>query len=290
MFIAGGISAALFHREKTGEAVELDVSLLSTAWWASGRADGAVAETGVDHAQRRCRVPAAPRAIRSWAIIRTSDGGTINLCTIAYQEVHRRNDRMRLRLLRLRQRRLDGRLHPRRHAARGRSAGRHQSALQEQSRRHVHRRDRESRTPGRGVGVRRLRRRLQQRWLRGSLLHVLRPEPAVSQQRRRDLHRRDESGRALEPSAAMGSRLQLPRLRPRRTPRSLRLELRPVLVRACAGAGREQQLQLEGDSGALRSARPSARPAFAVSQQRRRDVHGRDRTCRHHRRRRRATA
>jgi crotonobetainyl-CoA:carnitine CoA-transferase CaiB-like acyl-CoA transferase len=36
MNIAGGISAALFHRERTGEAVELDVSLLSTAWWAGG--------------------------------------------------------------------------------------------------------------------------------------------------------------------------------------------------------------------------------------------------------------
>ena len=36
MNIVYGISAALFHRERTGEAVELDVSLLSTAWWAAG--------------------------------------------------------------------------------------------------------------------------------------------------------------------------------------------------------------------------------------------------------------
>src|ERR1043166_9631977 len=36
MFIAGGISAALYHRERTGEATELDVSLLSAAWWAAG--------------------------------------------------------------------------------------------------------------------------------------------------------------------------------------------------------------------------------------------------------------
>ena len=35
MNIAGGISAALFHRERTGKAVELDVSLLSTAWWSA---------------------------------------------------------------------------------------------------------------------------------------------------------------------------------------------------------------------------------------------------------------
>jgi len=36
MNIAGGISAGLFHGERTGEAAELDVSLLSTAWWAAG--------------------------------------------------------------------------------------------------------------------------------------------------------------------------------------------------------------------------------------------------------------
>src|SRR3984957_4115395 len=33
MNIAGGISAALLHRERTGEAIELDVSLLSTTEW-----------------------------------------------------------------------------------------------------------------------------------------------------------------------------------------------------------------------------------------------------------------
>jgi crotonobetainyl-CoA:carnitine CoA-transferase CaiB-like acyl-CoA transferase len=33
MFIAGGIAGALFHRERTGEAVEVDVSLLGTATW-----------------------------------------------------------------------------------------------------------------------------------------------------------------------------------------------------------------------------------------------------------------
>ena len=39
MNIAGGIAAALFYRERTGEAVEVDVSLLSTAWWAAGGVD-----------------------------------------------------------------------------------------------------------------------------------------------------------------------------------------------------------------------------------------------------------
>ena len=46
MFIAGGISAALLHRERTGEALELDVSLLSTAWWAAGASVTQGMETG----------------------------------------------------------------------------------------------------------------------------------------------------------------------------------------------------------------------------------------------------
>jgi crotonobetainyl-CoA:carnitine CoA-transferase CaiB-like acyl-CoA transferase len=33
MFIAGGISGALYHRERTGEGLEVDVSLLGTAAW-----------------------------------------------------------------------------------------------------------------------------------------------------------------------------------------------------------------------------------------------------------------
>ena len=36
--IAGGIAAALLHREKTGEAIEVDASLLSTGMWAAGAA------------------------------------------------------------------------------------------------------------------------------------------------------------------------------------------------------------------------------------------------------------
>ncbi len=46
MNIAGGISAALFHRDRTGEAIELDVSLLSTAWWAAGSAIDLFIEAG----------------------------------------------------------------------------------------------------------------------------------------------------------------------------------------------------------------------------------------------------
>ncbi|MEZ5744125.1 MAG: CoA transferase [Sphingomonadaceae bacterium] len=36
--LAGGIAAALLHRERTGEATEVDVSLMSTAWWSCGQA------------------------------------------------------------------------------------------------------------------------------------------------------------------------------------------------------------------------------------------------------------
>jgi crotonobetainyl-CoA:carnitine CoA-transferase CaiB-like acyl-CoA transferase len=38
MTIAGGIMGALFHRERTGEAITVDVSLLSTGIWAMGQA------------------------------------------------------------------------------------------------------------------------------------------------------------------------------------------------------------------------------------------------------------
>src|SRR3954447_3844072 len=40
MTIAGGIMGALFHREKTGHATVVDVSLLSTGLWAMGQAIG----------------------------------------------------------------------------------------------------------------------------------------------------------------------------------------------------------------------------------------------------------
>src|SRR5207245_936646 len=37
MTIAGGIMGALFHRERTGEATTVDVSLLGTGMWAMGQ-------------------------------------------------------------------------------------------------------------------------------------------------------------------------------------------------------------------------------------------------------------
>ena len=82
MFIAGGISGALFHRERTGEALELDVSLLSTAWWASGALISQVMETGV---MMRNAMPTSGGSLRNpfQGNFRTSDGGTINLCILS---------------------------------------------------------------------------------------------------------------------------------------------------------------------------------------------------------------
>ena len=82
MFIAGGISAALYHREKTGEAAELDVSLLSTAWWASGALISQVMETGVLSGNSMPKSGGSP-VNPFMGNYRTSDGGTINLCTIS---------------------------------------------------------------------------------------------------------------------------------------------------------------------------------------------------------------
>jgi crotonobetainyl-CoA:carnitine CoA-transferase CaiB-like acyl-CoA transferase len=81
MFIAGGISAALLHRERTGEALELDVSLLSTAWWAAGASVTQGMETG--EVMRNSLPGSAPSVNPFMGNYQTSDGGTINLCIIS---------------------------------------------------------------------------------------------------------------------------------------------------------------------------------------------------------------
>lgn len=81
MNIAGGISAALFHRERTGHASEVDVSLLSTSWWATGAGVDQVIETGIVP-RARIPVPGASRNNPFLGNYVTSDGGTINLCTL----------------------------------------------------------------------------------------------------------------------------------------------------------------------------------------------------------------
>jgi crotonobetainyl-CoA:carnitine CoA-transferase CaiB-like acyl-CoA transferase len=88
MFIAGGISAALFHREKTGEAVELDVSLLSTAWWASGALLAQVMETG-QYSPNSMPKSGGVSVNPFMGNFRTSDGGWINLCILSPSNVIR---------------------------------------------------------------------------------------------------------------------------------------------------------------------------------------------------------
>jgi crotonobetainyl-CoA:carnitine CoA-transferase CaiB-like acyl-CoA transferase len=82
MFIAGGISAALLHRERTGEAAEMDVSLLSAAWWSAGALISQVMETGI---MTRNGMPSSGGSARNpfMGNFRTSDGGTINLCMVS---------------------------------------------------------------------------------------------------------------------------------------------------------------------------------------------------------------
>ena len=81
MNIAGGISAALFHRERTGRALELDVSLLSTAWWAAASGLALSLETGqITHAPmpRSGASPGNP----FMGVFTTADGRSINLCIL----------------------------------------------------------------------------------------------------------------------------------------------------------------------------------------------------------------
>jgi crotonobetainyl-CoA:carnitine CoA-transferase CaiB-like acyl-CoA transferase len=82
MNIAGGISAALFHRERTGEAIELDVSLLATAWWAAGSAIAQTIESGKVSRNRMPQSGANP-GNPFMGNFTTSDGGTINMCTLS---------------------------------------------------------------------------------------------------------------------------------------------------------------------------------------------------------------
>jgi crotonobetainyl-CoA:carnitine CoA-transferase CaiB-like acyl-CoA transferase len=81
MTIAGGISAALFHRKNTGRPTEVDVSLLSTGWWAAGAGISQATETGQ---VSRNRMPSSGSSGGNpfQGAYRTSDGGTIVMNTL----------------------------------------------------------------------------------------------------------------------------------------------------------------------------------------------------------------
>jgi len=74
--IAGGISAALYHRQKTGEALVVDNSLLATAMWATGASSLAAGLFGIDRMPRGDRRK-SPNPIVG--MYRTSDGRFLSL-------------------------------------------------------------------------------------------------------------------------------------------------------------------------------------------------------------------
>ncbi len=69
---------------------------------------------------------------------------------------------------------------------------------------------------------------LQQRRVRRHLRHRMGPQPALPQQRQRHVHRGHETGGPRRRRPALEHGLRLLRLRPRRQPRPLRLQLREV--------------------------------------------------------------
>ena len=78
MHLAGGIAGALFHRLRTGETSEVDVSLLSTAMWMSGMVIAPYLHSGQ---QMRVGIPQAGGSVWNpfMGHFRTSDGRAISL-------------------------------------------------------------------------------------------------------------------------------------------------------------------------------------------------------------------
>ena len=83
MNIAGGIAAALFHRERTGEATEVDVSLLSSGIWATACSIDVCMELGTNPFSNPLPGTAAVGTNPFMGVFRTSDGGFINLTVLS---------------------------------------------------------------------------------------------------------------------------------------------------------------------------------------------------------------
>jgi crotonobetainyl-CoA:carnitine CoA-transferase CaiB-like acyl-CoA transferase len=81
MGLAGGVAAALFHRAQTGEATEVDVSLMSTAWWISGVAVNTAVQSGQVMRATLPRQGGAP-GHPLLGNFRTADGRFISLFTM----------------------------------------------------------------------------------------------------------------------------------------------------------------------------------------------------------------
>lgn len=79
--IAGGISAALFHRERTGEAVELDVSLLASGVWSVGMGLAMTMESG-PMAPPRMPKSGGMKGNPFVGVFQTADGRHLNLTVL----------------------------------------------------------------------------------------------------------------------------------------------------------------------------------------------------------------
>jgi crotonobetainyl-CoA:carnitine CoA-transferase CaiB-like acyl-CoA transferase len=79
MTIAGGIMGALFHRERTGEATTVDVSLLGTGMWAMGQAFALSLVADVPWQGPPSNAPRLNPLVRNY---RTKDGGSLSFCCL----------------------------------------------------------------------------------------------------------------------------------------------------------------------------------------------------------------
>lgn len=82
MNLAGGIAAALFHRERTGEALEVDVSLLSTGLWAV--AASIAVSLDIDRVPFSNPMPGTSKTGSNpfVGVYRTADGAFLNLAVL----------------------------------------------------------------------------------------------------------------------------------------------------------------------------------------------------------------
>lgn len=82
MNIAGGIAAALFHRERTGEATEVDVSLLSSGVWATACSVDVCMELKQNPFANPLPGQDAVGTNPFMGVFKTADGGFINLTVL----------------------------------------------------------------------------------------------------------------------------------------------------------------------------------------------------------------
>jgi crotonobetainyl-CoA:carnitine CoA-transferase CaiB-like acyl-CoA transferase len=82
MNIAGGIAAALFHRERTGEATEVDVSLLSSGVWACACSIDVAMELDSDPFEAPMPGVSSIGSNPFIGVFTTEDGGHINLTVL----------------------------------------------------------------------------------------------------------------------------------------------------------------------------------------------------------------